>query len=34
VGRGAGQGDCIGNFWDSILNVNKENIKISNKIKI
>jgi hypothetical protein len=26
VGRGAGQGEGIGNFRDSIWNVNKENI--------
>jgi hypothetical protein len=26
VGRGAGQGEGIGNFWDSIWNVNEENI--------
>jgi hypothetical protein len=24
VGREAGQGEGIGNFWDSICNVNKE----------
>jgi hypothetical protein len=27
VGRGAGQGKGIGNFWDSIRNVYKENNK-------
>ena len=26
VGRGAGREEGIGNFWDSIRNVNKENI--------
>jgi hypothetical protein len=26
VGRGAGQRESIGEFWDSILNVYKENI--------
>jgi hypothetical protein len=26
VGRGAGQGEGIGDFWDSIRNVNEENI--------
>ena len=24
VGRGAGQRECIGNFWDTIWNINKE----------
>jgi hypothetical protein len=35
VGRGAGRGECIGNFRDSILNVYKENIllKINKKTK-
>jgi hypothetical protein len=26
VGRGAGRGEGIGDFWDSICNINKENI--------
>jgi hypothetical protein len=26
VGWGAGQGEGIGDFWDSIWNVNEENI--------
>jgi hypothetical protein len=26
VGRGAGQGEGIRDFWDSIWNVNEENI--------